>query len=80
MDEGLGNMELLPREGCENPKNLRRVDSNVTGARGLEGQEGKSSKSIHTLYEVDGVQEKGKVMYAKKGIMSLAPSKESDSS
>ena len=49
MDEGVGNLELIPREGCENPKNLRRVDSNVTGAWGLEGQEGKSS-SLFTLY------------------------------
>ena len=61
MDEGVGNLGLLPREACENSKNVRGMDSIVIGARGFEGQEGKSSKSTHTFHVVDGIQENGEV-------------------
>ena len=37
MDEGMGNLELLPREGCDISDKLREEGSNVIGVPGFKG-------------------------------------------
>ena len=77
MDEGMGNLELLPREGCDISDKLREEGSNVIGVPGFEGQKATSRDFLHTSHVGDVVQEKGEERYDKNGILELVSSKES---
>ena len=76
MDEGMGNLKLLPREGCDISDKLREEGSNVIGVPGFEGQKATSRDFLHTSHVGDVVQEKGEERYDKNGILELVSSKE----
>nr|POE81341.1 hypothetical protein CFP56_15870 [Quercus suber] len=73
MEDGIGNLGLLPREGSTFLEKFRGEGSKIIGISVFEGQPNINGNFFHTLGEPDAAQEKGDVMGDGNGNLELSP-------